>query len=189
MGKSLRGILGFWGLMGSRLMILFSTKKEKTTICNILRPILCNIYTEGGRPCGLCCPCLKHARLRLLFNLIWSMPDWAVVKLIPPYFLRYTHMSWGRVESSVFEYKYNEPPLSTLRNFKDAKSVYSFVTAKMSTQTPAWTATAACKICQCLRFQKNPQHTVTKIRKIKLPDLCRMVSAQEAMHGPHPLPY
>lgn len=56
-----------------------------------------------------------------------------------------THMSWGSVESSVFEYKNNEPPLLILRNFKDAKSVYSFVTANMSTQTPDWTATAACK--------------------------------------------
>lgn len=54
-----------------------------------------------------------------------------------------THMSWGRVESSVLVYKNNEPPLSILRNFRDARSVYSLVTANMSTQTPAWTATAA----------------------------------------------
>lgn len=48
----------------------------------------------------------------------------------------FTHISWGSVELSVLEYKNSDPPLSMLRNFRDAKSVYSFVTANMSTQTP-----------------------------------------------------
>jgi len=56
-----------------------------------------------------------------------------------------TNMSWGRVESSVLEYKNSEPPLSMLRNFRDAKSVYSFVTANKSTHTPDWTAMVAYK--------------------------------------------
>lgn len=68
-----------------------------------------------------------------------------------------TYMSWGSVESSVLEYKKSEPPLSILRNFRDAKSVYSFVTANISTQTPAWTATAACEICvNVYVLQKHP---------------------------------
>lgn len=47
------------------------------------------------------------------------------------------HMSWGSVESSVFVYRNNEPPLSILKNFNEAKSVYSLVIANMSTHTPA----------------------------------------------------
>lgn len=47
------------------------------------------------------------------------------------------HMSWGSVESSVFVYRNNEPPLSILKNFNEAKSVYSSVIANMSTHTPA----------------------------------------------------
>ena len=64
-------------------------------------------------------------------------------------------MSCGRVESSVLEYKNSEPPLSMLRNFNDAKSVYSFVTAKRSTHTPDWTAMVAYKKLSVLKAKST----------------------------------
>jgi hypothetical protein len=54
------------------------------------------------------------------------------------------YRSCGRVASSVLEYSSRPPPLSILKYLSDARSVYSFVTAKRSTQTPASTACAAC---------------------------------------------
>lgn len=55
-----------------------------------------------------------------------------------------TYKSCGRVASSVLEYNSRPPPLSMLKYFSDAKSVYSLVTANRSTQTPDCTACAAC---------------------------------------------
>ena len=95
-------------------------------------------------------------------------------------------MSWGRVESSVLEYKNNDPPLSMLRNFRDAKSVYSFVTANTSTHTPDWTAMVACKRAVSSKLKI---YLSLRVLKYDLLSLYRTAFAPEAEHDQHQLFY
>ena len=99
----------------------------------------------------------------------------------------FTYISCGSVDSSVLEYRNNDPPLSTLRAFREVRSVYSFVIAKRSTHTPAWTALAACDMP--IRYILKYSCRILTNLYTELPDFCRSLSAPEGIYDQHPLLY